>query len=118
MNQPDGVSWSRKIFDVMPKLLSMGALFHTVGYVPSYFAETQFGDTQAGGRLIPTVMVSGSLWYTLRLTMRLPAWKCPSATANPPKLPARAANETTKTTFCQSAREGVNFKIVPPRKSA
>src|SRR5579864_6746131 len=48
-NQPDGVSSSRKIFDVMPKLPSMGALLNTVGYVPSYFATTQFAGAQLGG---------------------------------------------------------------------
>src|SRR5580658_5435996 len=72
MYRPLGVSSSSRIFEVMPKLPSIGALLKTVGNVPSQSAVTQFPAVQSTGRFWPTVTVDGLLAYTLRLTTRLP----------------------------------------------
>src|SRR5271170_1244409 len=53
---PEGVSWSRNIFAVMPKLPSTRSLLKTNGYFPLLVAATQ-GPTalaQFGGSKAPT----------------------------------------------------------------
>src|ERR1700732_2590515 len=49
MNLPEGSSWSSRIFEVMPKLLSTASLPKTNGYCPLSVAVTQLGATQLGG---------------------------------------------------------------------
>src|SRR5271170_8440265 len=54
--KPEGVSWSRKTFAVMPKLPSTRSLLKTKGYFPLLVAATQ-GPTvlaQFGGSKAPT----------------------------------------------------------------
>src|ERR1700722_6747248 len=76
-SEPDGVIWSRKIFEVIPKLPSPESLFQTYGYVPSLIAVVSGvvhepeAATQFGGRaVIPITVLFGLLSYTLRLTTR------------------------------------------------
>ena len=67
MKRPEGVIWSRKIFEVIPKLPSARLLFQTSGSEPSLVAFPPFlGQpaavlAQLGGRIVPTAMLAGSL---------------------------------------------------------
>src|ERR1700677_799962 len=76
--KPEGVSWSRKMVDVMPKLASTSTLLKTSGYLPLLVAATQGTPlllavlAQFGARRAPTFTLLALLSYTLRLTMRLP----------------------------------------------
>src|ERR1700726_4803895 len=51
-SRPDGVSWSRTIGDVTPKLASARSLPHTPGYEPSLVATAQ-PVVHPGGRTVP-----------------------------------------------------------------
>src|ERR1700679_2871701 len=65
--KPEGVIWSRKIFEVMPKLASTRTLLKTSGYLPLLVAATQGTPllvavlAQFGARRAPTFTLSALL---------------------------------------------------------
>src|ERR1700687_5870081 len=78
MNLPEGSSWSSRIFEVMPKLLSTASLPKTNGYWPLSVAVTQLGATQlgatqlGGSKVVPATTFAGLLSYTERLSSKFP----------------------------------------------
>src|ERR1700721_888992 len=69
--KPEGVIWSRKIFEVMPKLASTRTLLKTSGYLPLLVAATQGVPlllavlAQFGARRAPTFTLLALLSYRL-----------------------------------------------------
>src|SRR5215467_4829858 len=68
----EGLSWSRKIGEVMPKLESTPSLFQTPGYEPSLFAVTQLVVQPGGSCVTPGCSKPAEPTYTERLTTKLP----------------------------------------------
>src|SRR6202035_2452678 len=82
MNLPEGSSWSSRIFEVMPKLLSTASLPKTNGYWPLSVAVTQLGTTQLGGsKVVPATTFAGLLSYTERLISKFPGRKLMSSSS-------------------------------------
>src|ERR1700674_1259331 len=95
MNLPEGSSWSSRIFEVMPKLLSTASLPKTNGYWPLSVAVAQLGATQLGGsKVVPATTFAGLLSYTERLSSKFPGWNLvSSSSANAPVAPTALDNK-------------------------
>src|SRR5262245_39757218 len=82
IHRPHGVNWSRKIFEVMPKLASTRSLLKTCGWAPPAFAVAQAEPVHPGGSCVtPATTLFGLLSYKARLTSRLPGRKPSSSSA-------------------------------------